>query len=292
MKEGLSIILPAYNEEASIGSTLDEISSSLEGCGFEWETVIVDDCSTDSTLNVLKERGVKHISHDVNKGYGASIKDGAREVSFDCIAIIDGDGTYPPHYLREMYARMRDDKTERVDMVVGARIGANVNIPTVRKPAKWAINQLANYLTGVKIPDLNSGLRVMRRDVFEKYTPLLPDGFSLTTTITLAMLTNNYRVEYMEIDYRKRSGRSKIRPIRDTLNFIQLIVRTVMYFDPLKVFVPLGLILLLTSMAVLILSFLFTDKVMDISTVVLLVGSIQVLATGMIADLIIKRDKL
>jgi hypothetical protein len=163
-----------------------------------------------------------------------------------------------------------------------------VKIPLIRRPAKWAINQLANYLSQASIPDLNSGLRVMRRDVLQRFIRLLPAGFSFTTTITLAMLTNGFPVRFEAIDYEQRSGRSKIRPIRDTLNFIQLIIRTVMYFEPLRIFVPLSGLLIFASVAVLVSSWLL-GKVMDVTTVVLFVAGIQMLATGMIADIIDRR---
>jgi hypothetical protein len=132
----------------------------------------------------------------------------------------------------------------------------------------------------------------MSKRIVQRFFNLLPDGFSLTTTITLAMLTNGHKVMFYPIDYRKRGGSSKIRPIRDTLNFFQLIIRTIMYFEPLKIFFPFSLMLLLASVLVLVLSYLFSRQVMDITTIILFVGSVHMLAIGMIADLIVKRDKL
>jgi len=173
-------------------------------------------------------------------------------------------------------------------MVVGARRGRNARIPAARRPAKWILNQLANYLTGARIPDLNSGLRVIRRDLWERFEPLYPDGFSLTTTITLAALTNGYAVRHVPIEYRRRIGRSKIRPVRDTLSFVQLILRTVLYFDPLKVFVPLSLLLLLASIIVGLASKL-SGEFMDVTTTALFVTGLQMLAIGALADLVTKR---
>ena len=118
-------------------------------------------------------------------------------------------------------------------MVVGARLGAQAKIPLIRKPAKWFITRLASYLANFNIPDLNSGLRLMKKEIVQRFINILPAGFSFTTTITLAMLTNDYVVSYIAIDYHTRTGKSKIKPIRDTVKFIQLIVRTVMYFNPL-----------------------------------------------------------
>jgi hypothetical protein len=175
------------------------------------------------------------------------------------------------------------------DMVVGARIANKVEIPLIRKPAKWFITKLASYLTGTKIPDLNSGLRVMRKGIVEKYIRILPDGFSFTSTITLVMLTNGYCAKYVPIDYFKREGKSKIRPIRDTLNFVQLIIRTVLYFNPLKIFIPLSLFLVLLAFTVLFGSWLLLGKAMDVSFAVILMTSVIIMAIGMLADLINKR---
>jgi len=136
-------------------------------------------------------------------------------------------------------------------MVVGARTGNKVHIPLIRKPAKWLIGKLANFLTEVKIPDLNSGLRIMRKEMVLKYMNILPSGFSFTLTITMAALTNDYRVKYIHIDYLKRVGSSKISPIKDMLNFLTLLVRTSLYFNPMKIFMLFSLILFLLAFALL-----------------------------------------
>jgi glycosyltransferase involved in cell wall biosynthesis len=168
------------------------------------------------------------------------LKTGFARAQHDVVVITDGDGTYPEAKIADLLARIDDG----AEMAVGSRTGADVHIPLVRRPAKAFLRWLASYLAGTNIPDLNSGLRAMRRELVLRYRPILPDGFSFTTTITLASLTNDHRVDYVPIDYAKRSGRSKIRPIRDTLGFTQLIVRTVLYFNPLKVLYPVaGLVL-------------------------------------------------
>ena len=126
-------------------------------------------------------------------------------------------------------------------MVVGARIGQDVNIQLYRKPAKFFLRKLANYLTGTNIPDLNSGLRVFNKHEAMKYFNIICDGFSFTTTITLAFLCNNLNIKYIPINYHDRVGKSKIKPFKDGFNFILLIINTVTYFNPLKVFAPIGL---------------------------------------------------
>ncbi len=284
----ISIIIPVYNEEKSILPLLKEIEDVMNQSRLGYEIIVINDGSTDRTGEVLRESesSIRILDHKINRGYGASLKTGVCNAQNEIIVITDADGTYPNKKIPELVNYMKD-----YDMVVGARTGVNVKIPLIRKPAKWLINRIANYLTGVKIPDLNSGLRVIKKAIANKFARLLPDQFSYTATITLAMLTNGYQVKYIPIDYHARIGQSKIKPIRDTLNFIQLIVRTVMYFNPLKIFIPLSLVLFFMSIGVFLYSYFFTPRVMDVTTVILFVSAIQVLAIGMVADLVNKRLK-
>lgn len=287
MIEEASVIIPTYNEREGIPQVIESLQSLRKQHGNQWEIIIVDDGSTDGTPELIKNlQDVVLVRHPFNRGYGAAIKTGIRHAKYNTLIISDADGTYPVHDIPRLLAQ-----SSKSDMVVGARGNNDSNIPLARRPAKWMLNKLANYLTGIKIPDLNSGFRAMKKDVVMKFIHLLPDGFSFTTTITLAMLTNDYAVEFIPIEYKMRSGRSKIRPIRDTLNFLQLIIRTVLYFDPLKIFLPMSAFFFIASIAVLILSYLFTPKIMDITTVILFISGVQILAIGMIADLIDKRNR-
>lgn len=284
-KKEVSIIIPAYNEEAGIDQFLKELIELLESSSLKFEIIVVNDGSIDKTELILSHwhSQIKTINHSLNRGYGASLKTGVLASRYELICIIDCDGTYPSDQIPALV-----NKIDPADMVVGTRTGATVNIPWLRKPAKWILNQLANYLVERKIPDLNSGLRVMKKDAVKRFFKILPNGFSFTSTLTLAFLANNFSVEYIPINYHHRTGKSKIRPIRDTLNFLQLIIRTCLYFNPLKIFLPMSLFLFLSSTFLLFYSYFFTPKVMDISTIVLFVASIQMLAIGMLADLIEK----
>ncbi|MDQ1273167.1 MAG: hypothetical protein QG591_1797 [Planctomycetota bacterium] len=287
MIEEASIIIPTYNEKEGILQVIESLQLLRITHGNQWEIIIVDDGSTDGTSELIGNlQDIVLLRHPFNRGYGAAIKTGIRHAKYNTLIISDADGTYPAQDIPRLLAQL-----SKSDMVVGARGNNNSNIPLTRRPAKWMLNKLANYLTGIKIPDLNSGLRAMKKDVVVKFFHLLPDGFSFTTTITLAMLTNDYAVEFIPIEYKMRSGRSKIRPIRDTLNFLQLIIRTVLYFDPLKIFLPMSAFFFIASIVVLVLSYLFTPKIMDITTVILFISSVQILAIGMIADLIDKRNQ-
>lgn len=280
----ISVVIPAYNEEKAIEMTLAGIDDMLKPLGIQYEIVVVDDGSIDRTAEIAAAKGVKLIRHNVNKGYGASLKSGIRVASYDYILMIDADGTYP---LDQIPLLIKE--AGNYDMVVGARTGRDVKISSARKPAKFILNKLAEYLAETKIPDLNSGLRIFKKDVILKFFYILPSGFSFTTTITLALLVNDYSVSFVPINYYKRIGKSKIRPVKDTFNFMFLIIRTVLYFNPLKIFIPVSLSLFVAGIFVFLYSYYFLGRIMDVSTILLLVTSIQVSAIGLLADLIDKK---
>lgn len=260
--------------------------------GVPVELLVVEDGSTDRTrerLAALEQEFpfLTVMEHGVNRGYGAALKTGFAAAKHDVVVITDADSTYPEDRIVDLLARI----DAGAEMAVGARTGDRVHVPLIRRPAKWCLRKLASYLAGVNIPDLNSGLRAFRRDLVLQYRPILPDGFSFTTTITLASLTNAHRVDYVSIDYAQRSGRSKIAPIKDTLRFTALILRTVLYFNPLKVFYPVTVTLALALVASLIYDLFYLKNLGD-KSVLLFVAVVQVLSIGLIADLIDKKSRL
>lgn len=277
----VTIVVPAYNEENGIREVLEQLAA-LDP---RYEVLVVDDGSTDRTSEIVAGSGFKVLRHTVNRGYGASLKTGIRAARADRIVITDADGTYPNERIPELVALL-----DEYNMVVGARTGEKVHIPLIRRPAKKALNLLANYLSETKIPDLNSGLRAFRKPDVVRFFDILPSGFSFTTTITLSMHVNDLFVLYVPIDYHERKGNSKIKPIQDTLNFLALIVRTVLYFRPLKIFLPLAGFLFLLAIGVLAYSYFMTDKIMDASVSIILMSSFQMAAIGLLADLIDKRS--
>jgi len=280
-------VIPAYNEEAAIGPTLEQVCAVMTDARMENEIIVVDDGSWDATGEVARRfDGVIVLHHRKNKGYGAAIKTGIRHAQHDLICITDADGTYPGERIPDLVARLAEG---RCDMVVGARVGENVSIPLVRRPAKWAISQLAGFVAGEPIPDINSGLRVFRREAALRFLNMLPDQFSFTTTITLAMQVNGYLVDYVPISYYARIGRSKIRPIQDTLGFVQLVLRIGLYFAPLKVFLPISILLMLLAMIWALFSKLVLGQLADVSTLVIAMTGFQVAVIGMLAELINQR---
>jgi len=277
VKQRISIVIPAYNEEQRIGVVLDNLLVNVVLWNIDYEVIVVDDGSKDKTAEIIKRHNVQLIQHEQNKGYGAALKTGIRFAKYNIIAIADADGTYPIDKIPELVGFIHE-----CDMVVGAR--KYIKLPLVTRPAKWILNKYANYLVKYDIPDLNSGLRVFKKDVYQKFSGLLPNGFSFTTTITLALLSNDYRVKYISIDYFKRAGKSKIRPIRDTINFFSLITRTSLYFNPLRVFMPIALLLL--TIGIIFLGYdLYYRNITDRTMIVFLWG-MQFGVMGLLADMI------
>ena len=285
-ENGLSLVLPVYNEVAAVLSEIERIEGILTEVECPTELIVVDDGSTDGTTRVLNEAkgGFRLICSETNQGYGASLKKGIRQAKYPLVAITDADGTYPNEEIPQLLDKMKD-----ADMVVGARTGKDVYIPLIRRPAKWLLNKLANYLSNVEIPDLNSGLRVFRKGVAERYFHILPDRFSFTTTITLAMFADGYRVKYHSIDYHKREGESKIKPY-DAVGFFILILRTVTYFSPLRIFAPVFMVMFVVSLAKLVYDTFWLENITDTTTLLWLM-SLQVLLIGLVADLIVKRNE-
>ncbi len=280
-----SVILPVYNEQQGIGTTLDHLQKNLQAVSCRYELIVVNDGSTDQTARLLRQRqDIRLVEHGWNRGYGAALKTGIRHARYPLIVITDGDGTYPNERIPELVAL-----SAQADMVVGARIGAKVEYSPLRRIPKWFLVHFAQWITRRRIPDLNSGLRVFHKDVAETFLNILPDTFSFTTTITVAMLTNHYVVHYEPIDFYHRLGRSKIKPIQDTLRFVQLILRTGVYFAPLRVFLPVA--------GVFFAAFLFTfcqdvfvREDLTERTLILFVAATQIGMFALLADMIDKRS--
>ena len=289
---GVTLVVPCYNEEIGIEGVVRRLSA-LE-LGTQVELLVIDDGSTDGTrqkLTVLEGQvpELRVLEHGRNRGYGAALKTGFKHAAHDVVVITDADATYPEDRIIDLLRCIEDG----AEMAVGSRTGEDVRIPLIRRPAKALLRCLASYLAETPIPDLNSGLRAFRRDLVHRYLAILPQGFSFTTTITLASLTNHHRVDYVPISYAARAGSSKIRPIRDTLGFTALIIRTVLYFNPLKVFYPFAIFV-----GLLLGGSLYYDLVMQDppnlgdKSVLLFVALIQILSIGLIADLIDKKSRL
>jgi len=283
----VSIVIPVYNEEEAIGDDLDTIIATMEGSGYTYEVIVVDDGSTDRTADIARAKGVKVIQHPINRGTGAARRTGIVQAQGEIIVMTDGDGTYPNQDIPRLLEYL-----PAFDQVVGARTSEQGTFRFLRAPAKWFIRKLACYLTGMDIPDLNSGLRAFKREVMLKFLYLIPDGFSCVSTMTLAFLCNGYTIKYVPIDYYKRIGRSKFHPINDTYNYLLTVVRMVMYFNPLKVFLPASLFLILIGTYKLIRDMLvYRTLYFPGVTIMIVLTAIQVTAIGLLADLIVVQHR-
>jgi glycosyltransferase involved in cell wall biosynthesis len=285
-RAGFSVLVPAYNEEEGILDTLTDLRERIAPVAGKSEIIVIDDGSTDRTRALLEGfPGIEVVRHERNRGYGAALKTGIRRARYPLVVITDADGTYPNERIPDL-VRLAGS----ADMVVGSRTGGNVDPPGLRSIPKWFLKRFAEWLVRREIPDINSGLRVFRRDAAGEFIGILPDTFSFTTTITLAMLTSGQTVHYEPIDYHRRVGKSKIKPIRDTLRIAQLILRTGMYFAPLRVFLPVALLFgvgFLVSLCVDV----FVRRDLTEATLVLLVASTQLAMFALLADMFDKRSR-
>ncbi len=284
-REGITVLVPAYNEELAIGKVLEEIQTVLEQHPeLDWEILVVNDGSSDRTGEIARAAGARVVDHNTNLGYGASLKTGIRRSSYELIVTTDADGTYPASRIPDLVEAMAT-----TEMAVGARTGERVQIPALRRPAKWCLRKLAEYLTGVEIPDLNSGLRCFRKHTVLELLHLLPNNFSFTTTITLAYHQDARLVTYIPIDYEKRIGTSKIQPIQNTYGFFLLILRTVMYFDPMRVFMPPALVSLLITIATFSWDVLVAGNLAEKSLIWLLI-TVYLFGIALLGDLVVRRS--
>ena len=269
------MIVPAYNEQDAVRDTVEHVRRALAAVHVPHEVVVVNDGSDDETSAQARAAGAQVIDFPDNIGYGHALKAGIVATDSDLVAILDADGTYPPEALPAMIAT-----AEHADMVVGDRGAAMNNVPWVRRPAKWMLKVLASIVAQRRINDVNSGLRVFRRPALEQFLPLLPDGYSFTTTITLCMLATNLTVIYHPIHYGRRIGRSKIRA-RHFLKFIFLVVRLTVFFQPLRIFLPLGAILFVAGVAKAM-----YDASLSATAVFAMLSAILVWSVGLLADMI------
>jgi glycosyltransferase involved in cell wall biosynthesis len=282
----VTVVLPCYNERDHVELEIKRIRAALEAAGLSHELLCIDDGSTDGTREVLQDiDGIRTILFPRNQGSGTARRVGTQLARGRVVVWTDADMTYPNDRIPELVAQLDDT----YDQVVGARRTEAGTYRLARVPAKWAIRKLASFLTSTEIPDLNSGLRAFKRAVAEPYLRLLPSGFSCVTTITLAFLANGHQVKYVPIDYFKRAGRSKFHPFKDAYNYLIQVLRMVMYFNPLRVLMPVALTLLAATFAKAGVDLLVHDLRVTGSTVLVGLAAFNIMATALLADLVVRR---
>jgi glycosyltransferase involved in cell wall biosynthesis len=287
-----SVVLPAYNEQGAIGRVLGEIVEVLSAEPIRYEILVVDDGSTDRTAILAEQFArscwqcpVRVIRCLRRGGAGAARKLGIRHARGDIVVMLDADGSYAAESIPGLLAYF-----PAYDQVNGARTSEQGTLPWLRRPAKWLICKLACYLTGHQIPDLNTGLKAFKRDEMLRWLWVVPDGFSCVTTMTLAFLTNGYAVKYVPTPYRPRIGRSKFHPVKHGLAYLGTVLRMVLYFRPLKVFLPLSGLMIGAGVAKSVLSFLWTGSMQE-SDVVVMVAGFMTCMLGLLAEVVVAHHR-
>lgn len=288
----VSVVIPVFNEERAIGSVLREVVTAMDETGASYEVLVVDDGSTDGTGEAVRAAAreiwtapVRLIERAEQGGAGAARKTGIRAARGEIVVMLDGDGSYPASAIPEMLSYF-----PVYDQVNGARTSEQGTHAWLRRPAKWFIRRLACHLTGKSIPDLNTGLKALKREVLLPYLGLVPDGFSCVTTMTLCFLANGYLVKYVPTPYRRRIGRSKFHPLKDTAAYLSTVVRIVLCFRPLRVFAPLAALVTAAGVAKGLYSFSATGSLQE-SDVILLVGALLTFVLGLLAEVVVAQHR-
>lgn len=283
----VSVVLPVYNEKGHLRAEIDRVRAALAASPYSFEIIVVDDGSDDgSELELPSIEGIRLIRHSTNRGSGAARRTGTTAARGRVVVWTDVDMTYPNDEIPALVKEL-----DGWDHVVGARRTEEGTAKVLRVPAKWFIRRLASYLTETDIADLNSGLRAFRRDVGMQYVHQLPQGFSCVTTLTMSFLSNGYSVKYVPIDYFPRAGRSKFHWWRDTKRYLLQVVRMSLSYNPLKVFLPVGLVLLVLGLGKLGYDWATKDFHLATNTLLILFASLQVITIGLLADLVVRATK-
>jgi len=278
----ISVVIPAYNEQNAIAATVEKVRRAFEGSDHAYEIIVVDDGSSDRTRELAQEAGATVVTHPENAGYGNSLLTGIRNAKHPWIGITDADGTYPVEELPSMLAEA--DRRE-LDMLVGARQGKHYRGGAIKSAARVAFKLLSEFAVGQRIPDINSGLRIMRRDMLLRFAPVLSGGFSFTTTITIIAFLTHHFVDYRPVAYHPRVDASHVRYFRDTLRTAQIIVMTILFFNPIKLFILQGAALALSEIAVALLAAAYPDAAMPLLIVAILIVAVNlVFGLGFLAE--------
>lgn len=280
----VSVVLPVFNEKDHLLDEIRRIDTSLQLSSFSYEIIVVDDGSTDGSGDQLRQlEGIRLIQFARNRGVGAARKAGTRAARGRVVVWTDADMTYPNHEIPQLVKEL-----DGWDQVVGARTSEQGTVKFFRVPAKWFIRKLASYLVEQPIPDLNSGLRAFRREVAAQFLHLLPAGFSCVTTVTMTFLANGYSVKYVPVEYLPRAGRSKFHWWNDTKRYLIQVIRLVLSYNPLRVFLPVGLTLFLLGLVKLGYDLVDKDFRPATNTLLILFAAFEFLAIGLLADLVVR----
>ncbi len=271
----VSVVIPAYNEAETVGHIVRRVLAT----GPQWQVIVVDDGSSDDTARVAAEAGAEVVVHPYNLGNGAAVRSGVEAARGEVVVLMDGDGQHPPEDIPKLLEHIGP-----YDMVVGARTKRS-KVSSFRTLGNRLLVAVAQWLTGRRIPDLTSGFRAVKREVYLQYAHLMPLTYSYPTTITIATLRGGQFVLFVPLDSitRRQGGQSNIQPLRDGLRFLHIIFRIIMTFSPLRIFLPLGLLLIAGGVVVGLWQLSATGGFRS-TTVMLVLGGLFISAFGLLAD--------
>ena len=231
----ISAVIPAYNEQDAVAQVVKGLTEVLQRSAARFEIIVVDDGSTDKTYDNALASGVVALRHPLNRGYGRSLMTAFARAKYDWILMIDADGSYPPEEAEKLFAL-----APACDLVIGARQGDSFWGTPLQAWRRRVYLSIAGFVAGETIPDANSGLRLLRKSAFARSMPFLCLGYSFTTTMTLSFIQAGRFVAYAPIRFVERTGRSKVKPVRDILRTLQIMTQMMIYYNPLKLSVTVA----------------------------------------------------
>ena len=270
----LSIILPARNEAVNLRSLLGK----LTGWFPEAEIIVVNDGSTDETVELCRSFGVRVVTHPYSLGNGAAVKAGARAARGETLVFLDADGQHDPADIPRLLAKLE----EGYDMAVGARRDHS-QASWGRGVANRIYNRLASWITSYQVLDLTSGFRAVRAERFREFLYLLPNGFSYPTTITMAFFRSGYPVAYAPIVAGRREGKSHIQPLQDGVRFLLIIFKIGTLYSPLKLFFPVSLGFFLLGLVYYVHTYVVEHRFTNMGTLLFIVA-VLVFLMGLVSE--------
>ncbi|CAK0766638.1 dolichol-phosphate hexosyltransferase [Gammaproteobacteria bacterium] len=270
----LTIILPARNEAINLRPLLVKLTTQFSDA----EIIVVNDGSTDDTIELCRSFSVRVVSHPYGLGNGAAIKAGARAATGARLVLMDADGQHNPGDIPLLLAKLDDGYA----MAVGARRDGS-QASWGRKVANRIYNRMASWMTNHPVLDLTSGFRAVRTDQFREFLYLLPNGFSYPSTITMAFFRSGYPVAYVPIVADRREGKSHIRPLQDGVRFLLIIFKIGTLYSPLKLFFPISLGFFLLGLWYYSYTFITQGRFTNMG-VVLFVTAVVVFLMGLVSE--------
>ena len=283
--DGVSVVIPAFNEEAAVADVVTQFKQEFEATGVPYEILVVDDGSTDRTAEKADGAGARVLDTPQNLGYGLSLRRGIMAAQYGHVMICDADGTYPPAAVGEL-VRL----APRLDMVIAARTGPNFRGRGPRALARSGLRLFASFAVGRHIPDVNSGYRIFRKTDCLRYFGMLSPVFSFTTGLTLAMISDARAVAFVPVAYAPRVGHSKVRVFRDSMRMAQVLVQAMVRHNPIKIFLVITVFIWILGLCALGVWLLLGSSAAGLVAAASLLVGVQVFSFGLLAEAVRRRD--